>query len=215
MGHATWPLYDLRLRTPDLELRLPTEHELVQLCKVARAGIHDPAVMPFMVPWTDKPSPQFEREFMQYHWLMRAQWSPERWTLMLAVFHAGRPVGFQDVSASGFARLREVVTGSWLGLPYQGRGFGKQMRAAALHLVFAGLDAVAARTAAFVDNRASLAVSRALGYEQNGITRVWGRDQPVQCQHFVLSRARWEQHRSCEVTVTGLEHCRDMFGLVV
>lgn len=29
MGHPLWPLYDLRLHTPALELRVPTEDELV------------------------------------------------------------------------------------------------------------------------------------------------------------------------------------------
>src|SRR5690606_31219245 len=68
MEEPLWPLYRLRLRTPDLELRLPTEDELVALCKVARAGIHDPATMPFSTNWTDQPSPRFEREFLKYHW---------------------------------------------------------------------------------------------------------------------------------------------------
>lgn len=213
MGHATWPLYDLRLRTPQLELRLPTEDELVALCDVARAGVHDPGEMPFLVPWTTKPSPQFEREFMQHHWGVRAAWSPQRWTLTLAVFHQGAPAGFQDVGADNFAVLREVVTGSWLGARYQGRGFGKQMRTAVLHLAFAELGAAAARTSAFVDNPASQAVSRTLGYEANGVSRDVRQGEPVEHLHFRLTRDRWQAHRYCEVEVEGLEACRDMFGL--
>src|SRR5690606_16044055 len=125
----------------------------------------------FPVPWTQRPSPQFEREFMQHHWRARAAWTPQRWRLILAVFHDGAPIGCQDVIADDFPLLREVRTGSWLGRPFQGRGFGKQMRAAVLHLAFAGLGAVTARTSAFADNPASLAVTRALGYEPNGVTR--------------------------------------------
>ena len=34
-GHA-WPLFDLRLRTPRLELRSPTDHDLEELCGVQR-----------------------------------------------------------------------------------------------------------------------------------------------------------------------------------
>jgi hypothetical protein len=107
MGHPVWPLYDLRLRTPDLELRVPTEDELVELYRVARAGVHQAGQMPFEVPWTGKPSPRLEREFMQHHWALRAQWSPNRWTLGLAVFRDGEPMGFQDVGADNFAVLRE------------------------------------------------------------------------------------------------------------
>jgi hypothetical protein len=47
------PLARLRVRTPRLELRLATTFELRELAEVARAGIHDPAVMPFGVPRTD------------------------------------------------------------------------------------------------------------------------------------------------------------------
>lgn len=212
MTHPTWPLYDLRLRTPRLELRLPTEDELADLCQVARAGIHEPDFMPFGVPWTDKPSPQFEREFMQHHWGVRAQWSPQRWTLGLAAFLNGEPVGFQDVGAADFAVLREVGTGSWLGRAFQGGGLGKQMRAAVLHLAFAELGAVAARSSAFADNPVSLAVSRALGYQDNGITRDVRRGDPTDHLHVLLTRERWQAHRHCEVDVAGLESCRDMFG---
>jgi hypothetical protein len=31
-----WPLFDLRLRTPCLELRLPTDDDLLELMRVAR-----------------------------------------------------------------------------------------------------------------------------------------------------------------------------------
>jgi RimJ/RimL family protein N-acetyltransferase len=213
MAHPTWTLYDLRIRTPALELRLPTEDELVALCDVASAGIHDPELMPFGVPWTDKSSPQFEREFMQHHWGVRAAWTPERWTLGLAVFHDGQPIGFQDVGAKDFAVLREVVTGSWLGKAYQGRGLGKQMRAAVLHLAFAELAALVARTAAWADNHASLAVSKALGYEHNGVSREIRRGVPTDHLFMRLTSAQWQAHRFCEVAVEGLDSCRDMFGV--
>jgi RimJ/RimL family protein N-acetyltransferase len=213
MGHPLWPLYDLRVRTPALELRLPAEDELVVLCAVAQAGIHDPAFMPFYVPWTEKPSPRFEREFMQYHWGTRARWSPESWTLGLVVFRDGRPIGLQDLVADNFAVLREVKTGSWLGGAYQGHGYGKQMRAAVLHLAFAGLGAVAANSGAFADNAASQGVSRALGYEPNGVDRVASRGKPRDHVNLRLTRERWEARRYCEVEVTGLDTCRDMFGV--
>ena len=213
MGHPTWPLYDLRLRTPALELRVPTENELVNLCGVALAGIHDPEFMPFGVPWTDKPRPQFERGFMQHHWGVRAAWSPQRWTLALAVFHDGAPIGFQDLGAEEFPVLREVHSGSWLGRLFQGRGFGRQMRAAVLHLAFAELGAVTARSCAFTDNPASLAVSRALGYQDNGVSREVRRGEQAEQLHVRLTQERWAAHRFCDVEVKGLDTCRDMFGV--
>lgn len=212
MGHPLWPLYDLRLRTPDLELRLPTEDELVELCAVAKAGIHDPDFMPFQVPWTRKPSPRFEREFIQHYWGQRADWSPERWALNLAVWHDGRLVGSQQLRAESFPLVREVHTGSWLGKRFQGKGFGKQMRAAVLHLAFAGLGAVAAHSGAYRGNHASLGVSRALGYEQNGVRRVAAGGEARTEILLRLPRERWKAYRYCEVEVSGLATCREMFG---
>ncbi len=46
-----WPLFDLRLRTPHLELRLPTDDDLLDLMVLARHGIHDPGMTPFLFPW--------------------------------------------------------------------------------------------------------------------------------------------------------------------
>jgi hypothetical protein len=59
------PLFALRLRTPRVELRLPTEDELAQLARVAEQGIHPPEEMPFLVPWTDAiGSPSFTADFV-------------------------------------------------------------------------------------------------------------------------------------------------------
>jgi RimJ/RimL family protein N-acetyltransferase len=212
MGHPLWPPYDLRLRTPMLELRLPTEPELAELCRVARAGVHDPSVMPFEVPWTDRPSPQFERGFVQFHWRQRADWSPERWSLELAVFRDGEPMGMQAIGAADFAVLRDVYTGSWLGQPFQGRGYGKQMRAAVLELAFGGLAAVTARSSVWVGNAASIAVSRALGYQANGVSLAAPRGEPLEHRQMRLTRPDWLANRYCEVEVAGLGSCREMFG---
>lgn len=129
------------------------------------------------------------------------------------MFHDGEPMGLQDLGAEQFAVLREVHTGSWLGLPFQRRGYGKQMRAAVLHLAFAELGAVAANSGAFADNTASLAVSRALGYEHNGIGRKAPRGEPRELVELRLTRQRWQARRHCEVMVDGIDACREMFGV--
>src|SRR6187200_3254879 len=103
MSHPVWPLFDLRLRTGDLELRLPTDDDLVELIGVAKAGIHSADEMPFAVPWTDVPSPAFERRAYQFHVGQRASWRPEAWSLPLGVWSEGEAAGMQDISAEGFA----------------------------------------------------------------------------------------------------------------
>ena len=65
MGNDHWPLFDLEVRTPRLTLRYLDDVLAEQLLAVAAAGVHDPATMPFTIPWTDVPSPQMEREAMR------------------------------------------------------------------------------------------------------------------------------------------------------
>jgi RimJ/RimL family protein N-acetyltransferase len=207
-----WPLYGLRLRTPRLELRLPALAELDALAQLSAEGVHDPGSMPFAVPWTDLPPAERARSVMQFHWGTLAHWTPQHWDLQLAVFHGGVVVGTQSVGAQDFAILREVATGSWLGRRYQGQGIGTEMRAAVLHLAFAGLDAESAVTAALTGNAASDAVSRKLGYQAAGRARIRVRDTLGYEQRFALDRSRWEQFRTVPVEIDGLAACRPQFG---
>jgi len=208
-----WPLSGLRLRTPRLELRLPSLADLDDLARLAAEGVHDPAVQPFGVPWTDVPPDQRARSVLQYHWRIWGEWSPQDWTLNLVVDRGGVIVGTQGMSGRDFALLREVSTGSWLGQRYQGQGIGTEMRAAVLHLAFAGLDAAYAISSAFTDNPASLAVSRKLGYAADGIGRQVIRGQPATQHRVRLDRAGWQAHRGVAVEITGLAGCLPDFGL--
>src|SRR5277367_2832909 len=109
MAHPYWPLFDLRVITPRLQLRLPTDDDLLDLIAIINdQGIHDPATMPFTHPWTDEPSPNRERSSLQWWWRSRAEWKPERWAYCGAVFVDGQVVGVQDVMATDFAVLRTV-----------------------------------------------------------------------------------------------------------
>ncbi|MFI1934913.1 GNAT family N-acetyltransferase [Streptomyces sp. NPDC020330] len=211
--HPHWPLYGLRLRTPRLELRLPGLGLLDELASVAAHGVHDPDRMPFNVPWTDGTPAEVGRAVFQHLLGTVAGWSAQDWTLSLAVLHEGKVIGRQDLMGQRFGVRRETETGSWLGLPYQGQGFGTEMRAAALHLAFAGLGARYAVSAAMTDNPRSLGVSRRLGYTDDGLKTDVVRGVPVTLRRLRLDRARWEAHRSVEVTVEGLDACRAEFGV--
>jgi RimJ/RimL family protein N-acetyltransferase len=219
MSPTRWPLTGLQLRTADLELRWPAAADLDALADLAADGIHDPGRMPFEIPWTDAPPEERAQSVLQYQWSCWASWRPSRWTLELAVVRAGVVVGVQGVSGRDFAVLREVRTGSWLGRRYQGQGIGTQMRAAVLHLAFAGLGAQHAVTAAYTDNAASLRVSRKLGYREDGIEQRVVRGQPMVLQRFRLTRADWQAVRSRPdlaarpVQITGLPACLPLFGL--
>ena len=201
------------MRTPRLELRLAADRDLDELASLAAAGVHDPEVQPFAFPWTDASPAERARATLQYHWSQRAAWKPEKWSLDLVVVHEGAVVGTQGMSATDFAILREVGTGSWLGQAHQGLGIGTEMRAAVLHLAFAGLGAQYATSGAFTDNLASQAVSRKLGYVDDGIERQVSRGQAATVRRFRLDRETWQTTHAVPVTITGLEPCLPMFGL--
>ncbi|NDU75483.1 GNAT family N-acetyltransferase [Actinomadura sp. DSM 109109] len=213
MNVTHWPLFQLRARTPRLELRLPTIEELDALAELSTEGVHDPDQMPFAVPWTDQPPAERARGLMQFHWGQMANWTPQDWNLQLGVFLDDRIVGVQGIGARDFMILREVSTGSWLGQRHQSQGIGTEMRAAALELAFSGLGAESAVTAAMTDNVASNAISRKLGYQPNGIVRTRVRDTLGYEQRFALDRDRWQQHRTVSVQIDGFEPCLPYFGL--
>ncbi len=212
MPNPYWPLFDLVIRTPRLEIRLPSDDILVELVRLASAGIHDPEDMPFAIPWTDASSPDLERSALQWWWHQRAAWSPKDWTFAGAVLVDGIPVGVQDLAARDFATLRSVGTGSWLGRAFQGLGIGQEMRAAVLHLAFAGLGAAEAHSGAWHDNRPSLAVSRKLGYEDNGSDLRLRRDVADRHISLRLTRDGWRAGRRGDIELLGLDGCRAMFG---
>jgi RimJ/RimL family protein N-acetyltransferase len=213
MTSPYWPLAGLRLRTPRLELRWPTLADLDALAGLAEEGVHDPAVMPFGVAWTDAPPAERARGTLLYNWAQWGAWKPEDWTLDLVADLDGDVVGMQGMSGCDFAILREVNTGSWLGRRFQGQGIGTQMRAAVLALAFEGLGAEYATSEAHSDNPASQAVSRKLGYADDGILRRVVRGQAVRAQRFRIDREAWQAHRSIPVEICGLEPCLPSFGL--
>jgi RimJ/RimL family protein N-acetyltransferase len=209
-----WPFFDLAVRTSMLELRIPTDEMLVELATVIAGGIHEPNWMPFDdPPWTDEASPARERSWMQRQWGARAALAAGEWRLRFAVLLGGRAVGMQDLLATSFPDLRTVATYSWLGQAHQGRGVGKEMRAAVLHLAFEGFGAHRAESAAFDDNLASAGVSRALGYVENG--REWalrrGKAEPM--QRFLLTRDEWLRRRRGDVSLAGVDACAALLGL--
>jgi RimJ/RimL family protein N-acetyltransferase len=207
-----WPLFGLRIETPRLSMTYPRDEDLGALNLVAAEGIHDRALMPFDIPWTDAPPEERPRNSLQYWWGLRAGWRPRDWHLVVVVRVDGHVVGAQDLLATDFAVRREVTTGSWLGQAYQGRGIGKEMRAAMLHLAFAGLGADRAVSAAFETNAASLGVSRALGYVDNGVDIKAPRGVPMRQIRLLLTRQAWEQNRRQDIQIQDLEPCLAMFG---
>lgn len=206
-----WPLAGLRLATPDLSLRWPTNEELAALGDVAAEGVHGPDFMPFLFPWTDTTPAERARSVILHFWRRTGEWKPEDWTFPFVVFQGDQPMGIQVISGKQFAITREVSTGSWLGLRFQGKGYGTQMRAAVLTLAFEGLGAETATSGAMLGNHTSLGVSRKIGYHEDGIERAVVSGQ---LRHEQRLRINAKEFKSpCRVLVEGLDLCLKDFGL--
>lgn len=207
------PLFDLRLRTPRLELRLGTPEEIDELGALATRGIHPPEEMPFGVAWSDQiGAPGFLDEFRAYHAQRLATWRVDSWSAGFLVWEGSVLAGAMGISAERFGAERTVTTGSWLGAAFQGRGIGTEMRVAVLELAFRGLGAVAATSGWLEGNRASARVSEKLGYHETGVSEIRPRGVPIPHHDLRLERAAWTP--PVPVELSGLESALPLFGAV-
>jgi len=208
-----WAPFGLRVRCGDLELRAVTDADIPVLADLALAGVHDPERMPFAVPWTDAPPERLPAVMAAYYWSTRAAFGPEAWTLDLAVRVGGELVGVQGFSTKDYLVVRSGETGSWLGRSFQGRGIGTAMRKAICALLFDHLDAEEITSAAFSDNPASLAVSRKVGFVDNGTARHQSRPgQLAHTQRLLLTPDRFVRPDQ-PVEVEGVAAVRTALGL--
>jgi RimJ/RimL family protein N-acetyltransferase len=207
-----WPFHQLVLRTPRLELRPDDDAGLRELNEAALAGVHAPDEMPFYVPWTQAPPDVLGRQTMQFYWRNRAEVGSTGWTLNFLVRLEGTVIGTQGLKATNFAVTREVSSGSWITRRLQGQGFGTEIRAAVLQLAFDHLGADAARSGAFADNPASRAVSRKLGYREDGtntVERLGSRATEIR----LLLRSEDFVRPGWKLEVEGLDPCLPLLGI--
>lgn len=214
MPDRYWPLAGLRLTTERLTLRPWTEADLELVSDTLPADLAlDPAA-----PRFDLGDEQRVRGVMthQDYWRQMGSWTPQEWRLTFLVHTDGQFVGCQGLEGSDFPHLRTVDSSSFLVPGARGRGLGKDMRRAVLALAFGPLGALAAITSAWHHNRASLGVSRALGYQPNGESlHRRDDDEGVDTMvHLRLLRADWLASGLADgVAVTGVEACLPFFGL--
>ena len=110
-GNGEWfPVWGIRLVTPRLHLEPLRESRFDEACALIERGIHDPARMPFEVPFTDLPSPRREAEAISFWLGCWAGVSPEGWRLPFAVLREGSMIGVQDIAASAW---QERHSWSW------------------------------------------------------------------------------------------------------
>ena len=183
---------------------------------LVRAGVADTE------PWSfDDPSsfyadsPEREWQWLRRIWAGRGRVSPDSWRLYFAVIVDGEPVGMQDLTGKNFTRFGTVTSFSWLAPGSRRQGLGKEMRAAILHLAFAGLGAREAGSDAFVDNGTGPnRVSRGLGNEPNGTD--WDtrpRRSPRGSSSGGSLGTRGNGYRREDIELTGVEECLPVLGI--
>jgi RimJ/RimL family protein N-acetyltransferase len=182
-----WPPFRLRVTCGPLVMRPLRDDDFPEVLAVVHAGIHAPDQMPFSFPWTELAGADQEKQFLQFHWGQRSSLKPQAWSLELGVWHEGRFVGVQGVGTQDFPVTRTGETGSWLGMPFQGRGTGTLMRQAICVLCFDHLGFTEVTSGAFLDNPQSRAVSRKVGYVENGRVRLKRRDTRAVNQQLLLT----------------------------
>ncbi|MFT3859737.1 GNAT family N-acetyltransferase [Micropruina sp.] len=217
-----FPVLGLRVTAGPVELRGIDDDTLLELAELAAQGVHTFDAMPFLMPWTLAPADRFHRQYLQYHWGVRSRFGSEAWSLDLAVRHEGELVGTQGVATHDFLLTRSGETGSWLGLRHQGKGIGTLMRQTMCALLFDHLGFERVESAAWVDNAASNAVSRKVGYRPNGIVR---KPRPLPAssgepgraaaleQRYLLEPA--DLVRGPDLQVEGVDALRGLIGLPV
>jgi RimJ/RimL family protein N-acetyltransferase len=210
-----YPLLDVRVSTPRLELRAATDQLLDELAELVRAGKTHAEPAPYDDPMSFyEPDPDLRvAQWLRAIWRRRGTVEPDAWRLYFVVMLDGRPVGEQTLSGMSFAALGTVTTFSWLSVDERGRGIGHEMRAAILHLAFEGLGAKEASSDAFVDNVGSNAVSRRLGYEPNGFDWATRQGEPALLNRWRLTRDNWEHQRRSDIQLHNIEACRALLPL--
>jgi RimJ/RimL family protein N-acetyltransferase len=208
-GHVStlvdlFPPFGLHVQAGPLELRGLSDELILEVSDLAERGIHHPDEMPFYFPWTAAPLGALARNTAAYHWGKRSAFSPDDFCLDLAVLLDGRVIGVQGVAAKHFPVTRTGETGSWL---------GTAMRRAMCELLFDHLGFEEITSAAFLDNPASLAVSRKVGYRPTAVSRIKRREGELALnQGLVLTPA--DLVRDTEpIRVTGAEAVRAFIGL--
>ena len=226
MGKLTleevFPPFALQISCAPLELRVLRDDDLPELVELVRRGIHAPSLpMPFLQAWHEEPfapgSPDgFPATSLAWWWRQRATFGPDEWRLALVVRRDGVLVGMQDLHAKDFAQTRTVTTGSWLGRAHHGMGTGTLMRQLAVGFAFDELGADQCESGYIAGNHASAAVSRKVGYIDNGLRRI--------VQHTRQGKVGVDEHRvivtpasfvrpDSQVSVDGADVLRRFLGI--
>lgn len=212
-----WPLYELSISGNHnghaMVLRYSHDDDLYDLAELREEGVVPSGCehwTPGLLGSLSSDRGERIRGFVQRNWVRRGQLRADSWGLPLCILVDGQVCGLQTMSAERFNIERTIASGSWLGLKFQGKGYGSWARASMLELAFVRLGARYATTSWAVDNMASARVSAKMGYTLYPETP----DQAL-VRHGVLTSTTWKRTRPdwCDtLSVSGVQDCLQLLG---
>jgi RimJ/RimL family protein N-acetyltransferase len=208
-----WPVLGVRIATGPLELSAVRDCDIPGLVDLAQRGIHGSDEMPFSEPWSTAPPDELATTMAAHYWRLRGNFSQDDWSLELVVRRNGVIVGCQGFYTHNYQVTRAGETGSWLGREFQGQGTGTLMRQAMCAFLFDHLEAEEITSSAYVDNPASLAVSRKVGYRTNGRLREQRRKGEAVVSLKLLLQPHELIRPPDDVRVSGAAELRRFIGL--
>jgi RimJ/RimL family protein N-acetyltransferase len=203
-------LKKLRITTPRLILRIPTNEEVTALAQIALEGIQPKGEPHFQSDELYDKSLDKIESFLREHVNKNiVEWNKKNWQLPFAIFSEDKPIGMITVYAKDFPIAGGFGCGYWLGIAHQGKGLGTEMLQAVLSLGFDGLHAREAYVGAWSDNVASLRIMEKLGFIFNGEYWMARQGQPVKDIRMKLSREKWV--KPSDVFIERLDSCLECF----
>lgn len=208
-----WPPFALNIRCGRMEMSPVRESDYPELADIANGGVRRDDLPAFLVNWDSGTREEIAQSIAQYQWSTRANFRVDDWTIEFTVRVDGRAVGVQGVSARDFVRTRSVSTGSWLALLEQGKGYGTQMRQAAVTAFADHFGTATFHSGFFEGNAASRRVSEKLGYSPNGVKTLVAQDGQARQEQQVILAAEDINRELDPVEVSGAEVVRRFLGL--
>ena len=212
--HKFKSLYQIIIKTPRLELRIPNEDEIVKLAELASGGVHKAGKEYYNADWLRVQFPN-NKEILSL-WIQKdlKNWDIDNWSFLFAAFYQKTPIGMQHIFSKNFVKTRTFGTGVWLGLEYQGQGFATEMGQVVLYLGFEIFGAKEAYAGVWKKNKASLQLLNKLGYIYNGRYIELLNDKPEVNIRMRLTRDVWKKKRLNNIIVEGInKEFLELFGL--
>ncbi len=195
------PTLGLRIVTPRIELRVPSDLEALALAEAAE-GLGDGRSN--FAGWDTLTGDELTLSMLRSALVARDLGGPDQWKLWLAAFADGDVVGHYALTAEHFGVLRQVETSIWVSPAHQRNGYAREMLSAAMHLAFQGLGAELAHYSAWADNEPSIRTAMSCGYEPNGRWRAVDDGVARSTVHLMLDRTAWRWQSRTDVKIQGL-----------